>query len=610
MKRTAFPTIPPQASRVEAQFQRALQLHQQGRHQEAAELYGAVIKAEPRHFDALHLFGVLELQKGDARLAMERIRKAIKINANQAIAHANLGSALASLGRCEEAVASYERALAINPQLIDVRANRATTLQTLRRYEDAATAFGEILRAQPAYMFAAGSLFHARRNVCDWSEHDSSAAMIVNAIELGQRADRPFSFLAVSDSPGAQLKCARLYASGKYPQSPRPVWQGERYAHDKIRVGYVSADFRNHAVSVLLAGVLERHDKQSFESVGISLAPAAKSALGDRIIAAFDRHVEASGCGAAEIAGQIRSLEIDILVDLMGFTQGCRPEIFAARCAPIQVNFLGYPGTSGAPYMDYILADEYVIPPDSRRHYAERVAYLPNSFQPGDDRRTAHPQAIPSRASLGLPERGFIFCSFNNSYKLNPEIFGVWMRLLQATPGSILWLLAESDATSKNLRAAAEIRGVDSTRLVFVERIAYADHLARLAVADLFLDSLPFNAGTTASDALWAGVPVISCSGSAMAARMAGSMLHTLGLADLVTDSLEAYEALALRLASAPRLLAEVRQRLEDGRVNSPLFDTELFCRHLEAAYLSMWERQQRALPPESFAVEAIGRVG
>jgi protein O-GlcNAc transferase len=389
--------------------------------------------------------------------------------------------------------------------------------------------------------------------------------------------------------------------AGRHPASDQPLWRGERYRHSKIRVGYVSGDFRDHAVSMLAAGLFEKHDRERFEVIGISLAAAQNTPLAARVTASFTRFLDVTQRSDAQAAAQIRGQEVDILVDLMGFTRGCRPDIFARRPAPVQVNYLGYPGTMGAPYMDYILADDFVIPRDSRVHYGERVVYLPHCFQVNDDSRFM--DAVPSREAAGLPPSGLVFCSFNSSHKLNPVFFGIWMRLLMAIPGSVLWLLGETPPVKANLRRESAVRGIDPERLIFADRLPYAAHLARLALADLFLDSIPFSGGATVSDALWVGVPVVTCAGRALASRMAGSLMRAVGLIEGITDSVDAYEAAVLRLAASPLQLTEWRERLAQGRRDSPLFDTDLFRRHLECAYSAMWDRHQRGEEPESFDV-------
>jgi predicted O-linked N-acetylglucosamine transferase (SPINDLY family) len=359
-------------------------------------------------------------------------------------------------------------------------------------------------------------------------------------------------------------------------------------------------------VSYLAAGVFEHHDRARFHTTAFSIGVDDRGPTRTRLLAGFDAFRDCRGLSDAEVTAAIAAAGIDVLVDLAGHTADGRPRVMAARPAPVQVNWLGYPGTTGAAAHDYILSDAVVIPPPSRRHYAEKVAELPECFQPNDDRRPL-PEP-PTRRDAGLPEEGFVFCSFNAGYKLNPETFAVWMRLLARVPRSVLWLAVNDIGARDRLRAEAERRGIEGARLVFARRQPYPRHLARLRLADLFLDTLPFNAGTTASDALWAGVPVVTCPGEAFAARMAASLLTALGLSDLVTATLADYEATALALAADSARLADCRARLAGARRTRPLFDTARFTRHLEAAYLAMWERSRRGLAPDHITVPALPR--
>ncbi|MBV8404960.1 MAG: hypothetical protein JO203_12270 [Gammaproteobacteria bacterium] len=410
----------------------------------------------------------------------------------------------------------------------------------------------------------------------------------------------------MSGSAASQQRCARSFAADTYPQAP-PREHGRPYDHDRIRVGYLSGDLRIHPVAQLLAGVVELHDRARFHTIAISLRPAHSSPLGERMRAAFDEFIDASAMDAHDLAALVRRLEVDIVVDLMGHTAGAKPEVLALRPAPIQVSWLGFPGTLGAPFVDYIIADPFVLPPEQARHYDENVAWLPECFQPNQVYEPFAGTPV-DRASVGLPPAGFVFCSFNNQHKITPEMFAVWMRLLHAVPGSVLWLFVDEQTAESNLRECALGHDLDPQRLIFAGRVPYDEHLARQPCADLFLDTFPFNAGATASAALRAGVPIVSRAGESFASRMAGSLLHAVGLGELVTRDLEEYESLARRIATTPALLADLRSRLQVNRATHPLFDGERFCRHLERAYDSMWRRSRRGEPPESFAVEAIGR--
>ena len=419
----------------------------------------------------------------------------------------------------------------------------------------------------------------------------------------GKRVCKSLPLMSVSDSTAEHLQCAQAYAEIMCPPAPMKLWQGELYHHSKIRIAYVSPDLREHPVAHLLAGILEHHDKSRFETFGFSLVGKEQSRMQERLAATFDRFVDVQQKGSREIAEMIRSLEIDIVVDLAGYTQDSRTDIFAWRPAPVQVNYLGYPGTLGVEYMDYILADSVVIPDGDQCHYLEKVVHLPGSYLPADATLNVA-EETPSRVAYGLPAEGFVFCSFNHAYKINPTIFEVWMRILKRCPGSVLWLMKLNSTAELNLRKEAEARGIDPARLVFATRVPkIEDHLARYRLADLFLDTTPYNAHTTACDALYVGLPVLTCLGKAFPGRVAASLLRAIGLTDLITVSLTDYEELGVRLAHDSLLLAQFKERLKANRESYPLFKTVEFCRNLEYAYSVMWERSLRGESPTSFQV-------
>jgi predicted O-linked N-acetylglucosamine transferase (SPINDLY family) len=397
---------------------------------------------------------------------------------------------------------------------------------------------------------------------------------------------------------------ARVWATQKYPAAPVPLWRGEAYRHDKIRIAYLSADFRTHATALLMAGVFEAHDRSRFEITAISFGADDKSPMRARIEAGFDRFIDVRAVGDADVAKSLREGEIDIAVDLKGYTQEGRPGILAHRPAPIQAQYLGYPGTMAADYYDYLIADPIVIPEEHRPFFSERIAYLPDTYQCNDSKRAIAPRA-PRRSEMGLPENGFVFCCFNNNHKILPNMFDTWMRLLRQVDNSVLWLLQDNLAVVRNLSREALARGIAPERLVFARRCMPADHLARQRLADLFLDTLPYNAHTTCSDALWAGLPVLTVQGSCFAGRVAASLLSAHGVHELITHSLEDYEALALKLARDPAALTAIREKVARHRDTHALFDTVRFTRNLEAAYLTMWERHQRGEQPLTFSVPA-----
>jgi protein O-GlcNAc transferase len=414
----------------------------------------------------------------------------------------------------------------------------------------------------------------------------------------------PFENVAVSGSPRDQLECARLWIGDTCPARATPLWSGQRYRHDRIRLAYLSADFHEHAIAYLVAGLFEQHDRTRFDTIGISFCPDRDSEIRTRLKSSVGRFIDVRNKTDLEAAALLRDMEVDVAVDLTGLTGGSRPGMLALRPAPIQVNYLGYPGTMGADYIDYVIADRTVIPESDRPHYSEKVVYLPDTYAAADSRRRiADPTT--SRAEAGLPETGFVFCSFNNSYKITPCMFDIWMRLLREIDGSVLWLLAADEAAVANLRREASARGVAADRLVFAQRTPVADHLARHALADLFLDTLPYNAHTTASDALWAGLPLVTCPGSTFAGRVAASLLNAVGLPEFVTHSLEDYAALALRLARDCDFLTATKSKLAQNRGTHPLFDTARFTRNIEAAYERMWALFQNGEPAAGFDVGA-----
>ena len=413
----------------------------------------------------------------------------------------------------------------------------------------------------------------------------------------------PFLSLSIPASRADQLQFAKTFVSDQGSFSA--LWRDEIYSHDRIRIGYLSADFRHHPLAQLAVGLFEHHDKSRFEIMAISCGPDDGSDLRNRIRSAAENFIDVRGMPDSAVAEFIRRREIDILVDLSGFTQDNRFSVFARRVSPLQVNFLCYTGTMGADCMDYIIADPTVIPKDHFQFYSEKVVWLPDTYQANDRSRPIAGRR-PTRSECNLPDAAFAFCCFNATYKITPEVFAVWMRLLAKREGSVLWLLETNPTAAQNLRREAEAHGITPKRLIFAPAMPLADHMARIGLADLFVDTLPYNAHTTASDALWAGVPVLTCLGDTFAGRVAASLLKAVGLPELITASLEDYEALAIKLAREPSFLTAIKAKLAGNRDTYPLFDTARFARHIEAAYMTMWERQQKGAPPQGFAVDPI----
>lgn len=511
------------------------------------------------------------------------------------------GIALAELGRKAEALDSFDRAIRADANNMEARNNRANILFETKRFPEAAREFEHVVRAAPQTPYAAGFLIQSRLRSCDWQFLDSDRKHLSSGLANGQKLIDPQGYLSICEDPEYQLRCARIFMQDE--GQPSPVARHSAGTGQRIRVAYVSADFRPHPVAFLIAGVFEHHDRAQFELTGVSLGATASSGIRGRIRGAFEHFIDAAGRSDDDVARELARRNIDVAIDLTGFTDGCRPGILLRRPAPIQVNYLGFPGTMGSPHIDYILADRFLIPDHDRRYYSEKVVWLPHSYQANDSKREISDR-IFTRAECGLPDNGFVFCCFNNNYKITREIFGVWMRLLSQVPDSVLWLLQDNEDAAANLRREAMARGVAPERLIFAPRIAPPDHLARQHLADLFLDTSPYGAHTTCSDALFVGLPVISLYGPTFPARVAVSLLNAAGSPELATGSIAEYESRAQHLAQNRDELTGLRNRLLHNRKTCPLFDTAMMTRHLEYAYREMVARHLRGLPPQPFAVE------
>jgi protein O-GlcNAc transferase len=586
---------------VEALVNRGALLIAEKRFPDALKCLDQALAINPTMLEAWNNRGNVLSELGRYQDAVLSYDKVIAARSDALEAWINRGTALIALRRFDDARASYERASRLDPSRADAIAGRANALFESKDYERAAEAYTAVLARAPGYDFARGNLAFSRLYCCDWSSLGTDRTVIAQDVRAGKRAANPFQAIALLDSPADLKHCATIWSTTKYPPAPAALWRGEPYGHAKIRVAYLSADFNGHAVATLMAGVWDRHEKTRFETTAISYVDSSGSAMRRRVERAFDRVVDVAGKSDMDVATMIRQTEIDIVVDLMGYTGECRPGILAHRPAPVQVNFLGFPGTMGAPYIDYMIADPVVIPDEDKQHHRESVVYLPHSYLPADSARLIA-ERRPSRSEAGLPEHGFVFCSFNNSYKLSPVTFDVWMHLLGAVDGSVLWLPQMNIAAIRNLRRKARERGVAEQRLVFAPFVSGdQDHLARLGLADLFLDTLPYNAHSTAMDALWAGVPVLTMRGNAFAGRVAASVLTAAGLPELIVRSIEDYENLALELAHQPHTLEAIKAKLARNRETSPLFDTARYAHDLEAAYIHMWQRYRNGETPTHF---------
>ena len=614
-------------SAAASRLERAIELQNAGSIAEAAALFRQLLEENPADGASLYSLAVIALREGDAEQALRLAEAGARAVPGFPGMWLAKGNALSALGRTHEALAAFEQPLAGDPHHEEALINSGVMLRNLLRHKDALERFNRVLVRNPAnttalanaailltefkesaqaiamferllalrpeHDYGLGLLAYERLHVCDWTDFEALRGRILEGVTGNRRACKTLALMALTDSAELQLRAARVFAAHMYPPARERLWRGERYRHDRIRIGYLSPDLREHPVGHLLAGVIEHHDRRRFETIAISLGIDDGSRIRARMVGAFERFIDARELGTRPIAEAIRALEVDILVDLAGYTSDSRVDVMAWRPAPVQASFLGYPGTLGTDYVDWIIADPRVIPPENAKWFAEQVAWLPDTYLPTDC-SIAIPVESPTRTQCGLPEAGFVFCSFSHAYKISPPVFGAWMRLLRAVPGSVLWLASRGALAESNLRKEAAARGVDPSRIVFAGRVPRVeDHLARYRQADLFLDTHPYNAHTTCADALMAGLPVVTCMGEAFPSRVAGSILHAAGLPDLATRSLDEYEALALQLARDPARLAALRKRVAECRADGPLFDTAGFCRNLEAIYFSMWHRSQ-----------------
>jgi predicted O-linked N-acetylglucosamine transferase (SPINDLY family) len=558
---------------VSKQLYDGYQFQLRGKWDDAARLYRKILRAEPKNADVMILLGIVRDKQMKHADAVELFDRAIKIKPDLPQAHHNRGVALAKLDQYIEAAASFLRGFELRPEIPEALSEYASM----------------------------------KRRMCDWDNYDWLTRELMDIVRGNRAVVNPFIFMQFSDDPAYHLSCAQLYMS-RHLQSdaapPQPQ-RAIRAAGNKIRLAYLSADFREHPVGHTLAGLIERHDRSRFEVTAISTGRNDKGIYRQRYEKAFDRFLDAVSWSDEEIAHRVAPLGLEVLVDLMGHTDGARYRFLAGCPAPVQVNFIGYPGTIGADFVDYILVDPFIVPSEQQQFFSEKLVHLPDCYLANDPKRTIS-ERTPSLVECGLPEQGFVFCCFNNYVKLTPMIFDIWTRLLQKVPGSVLWMSKSREEVEQNLRREAEARGVDPVRLIFAPRVSIADHLARHRIADLFLDTLPYNAHTTASDALWTGLPLVTCPGRSFQSRVAGSLLHAMRLPELICGNLEEYEALALRLATNPELLRKLRARAERNRLTTPLFDLDRYRRHLEAAFETMMDIWRRGEAPRAFAVEPI----
>lgn len=592
---------------AEAWNHRGIVLQDLDRHAEALACYDRALSLRREYAEAL-------FNRGNALLTLKRPAEAlasytsvIALTPNRPDVYNSRGHALLDLGKFDEALMNYDKALSLQPDFYDAMLNRAEALSKLERHAEALAGLERLFAQQPNTPRLLSALGHCRAITCDWSHAAQTQTLLTDAVAAGVSVD-PFLFLGVESTAEQQLACAKNWLKHKKTIAVAREFKPADFPSDKIKVVYVSADYHRDATAHLIAELFELHDRERFEIIGLSFGPDDRSERRSRLVKSFDRFFDVTTRTNGKSAKLIHDLKTHIAVDLNGYTTDGRINIFAQRQAPIQVSYLGYPGTVGADFIDYVIADRIVLPFDQQPFYPEKIVHLPDTYQVNDSkRRIASP--APSRREVGLPESGFVFCCFNNTWKITPSMFDVWMRLLHSIEGGVIWLYETNRHAAENLRAEASARGIDPARIVFAPPLDLPDHLARVQLADLFLDTLPYSGNTTASDALWAGVPVLTCLGPTFQGRVAASLLDAIGLRELTTNNLADYEALASKLATEPALLNSIRGRLAQNRRTHPLFDTGRFCRYIEAAYMTMWDIWRRSERPKPFAVEPFHAI-
>ena len=569
----------------------------------ALQHYDVALNLDPNHTYAL-------CNKGNVLSSLYRFEEALK-NFNLAIeidqgygdAYYNRGKLFADLRKYEEANIDFDCALKINPFDTSAIFSKGSILMIQKKFSDSYALFHSAIDINPDLDYSFGFRLQSMTLMCDWHKFEIYSKEILEKVKAGRKAILSFPLLALTDSLEIQRKASEIWAQDKYPfdNSLGPLVKRDK--RDRIRIGYYSADFHSHATANLMAGLFEGHDRSKFELFAFSFGPDKQDSMRQRLTQAFDQFIDVRSNSDKEVAEFSRMLGIDIAVDLKGSTKDHRFGIFSYRAAPVQISYIGYPGTMGADYIDYLIADKTVVPEAHQKHYAEKIIYLPDSYQVNDRKRVIADKTY-TREELGLPIEGFVFCCFNNNYKITPAVFDGWMRILKAVPRSVLWLFEDNHMAAINLRKEAAARGIDEDRLVFAKPMPLDHHLARHSAADLFLDTTPVNAHTTASDALWAGLPLLTCIGESFASRVAASLLQAVGMPEFIANTQEEYEEKAIGLAQNPAQLKALRQKLQFNRLNAPLFNTEKITSHIEKAYANVYERYHADLMPENIYVE------
>ncbi|MBT8573499.1 tetratricopeptide repeat protein [Polynucleobacter paneuropaeus] len=586
----------PQSS-VSALYEYGSLLIAESRPNDAIPLLEKALAQMPNSFEVLHDLATALAQVGRKIEALERYQQAAKINSESSELFYNVGRLHDDLYQEEEAIACYKKSLMLSPGYVQSWINLGVDLSRAKKYDESQNCFKRALEIDPNVDFLLGDSIQAEMNIGNWSSYSENINKLKDGIRKQQAIAHPFTVITMFDDLALQKEAAEIYAQKKWPKQsdlPSSIEQKNK----KVKIAYFSADFRYHPIAHLIMDLLECHDSEQFEIYAFSWGPTSKSLERDRIISAVHEFIDINEYSDQQVVDLARGKGIDIAIDLGGYTQSARTGLFAMRVAPIQVSYLGYIGTMGVNFIDYIIADEMLIPTQHQKYFSEKIIYMPDCFQVSDRDRVMGQGGL-RRADYGLPEKGFIYCCFNNNYKMTPEVFDSWMRVLLSVEGSVLWLYESNALIAEQLKSEAKARGVDPARLVFGKMLPQSEYLARYQIADLFLDTFPYNAGTTANDALWTGLPVLTRMGSSMASRMAASLLNTLGLSELITESAEAYEAVAIELGNNPEQIDQIREKLEKSKISSQLFNTPLFTRNLEKVFRQIYKRQHSGLSPD-----------
>ena len=622
---------------MESELKKAVNFFNKGKLSNAKKIALRIYDSKPDHFDNLRLLNFICFKKKDFSSALDFINRAIKINPNFAEAYNEQGNALNELKKFQLAIKSYDQAIKLNPKYADAyynkglvlyalnevdlaienydqaikinpnhvhsHNNKGYALQKLKKIDSSFECFNNAFKIDPNFDFLLGELFHTKNKLCDWSSFAKDFEILENRIKENKNSSSPFPILQLYDSPYLQKKTAEIYVKEKFINKRilKPISIIPK--NKKIRLGYYSADFYNHVMSFLLVKLFELHNKSKFELIAFSFGPNKIDEMRKRISKPFDQFIDVNFKSDNEISQFSRDLKIDIAVDLLCFTKNNRMGIFSERCAPIQINYLGYPGTSGADFIDYIFADKILIPKENQKYYSEKIIYLPNTWLPRDYTQKISDKVF-TRKELNLPKEGFIFCSFNQSYKITPGVFDIWMRLLKKIKGSVLWLLEDNQTANINLKKEASKRGIDSNRIIFGKKMPPEEHFARLKIADLWIDVFPYTAQSSCADALWSGLPVLTRKGKSFTSRGASSILNAIGLNELITDTEKEYEEMASRLAQNPKFFKEIKNKLKKNRLTKPLFNTKLYAKNIESAYTKIYERYCSNLSTKNFEIK------